>query len=72
MGCLYQSNSPPHIGHFAGNSSEIIQFKDSEFEVATATTIEEAKPIIAAGFECVTEKSGVMLFRKLRGSKLEM
>jgi len=32
--------------------------------VATATTVEEAKPIIAAGFEYVTEKNGIMLFRK--------
>jgi integrase len=44
--------------------TQLIQFKDSEFEVATATTIEEAKPIIAAGFEYVTEKKGIMLFRK--------
>lgn len=38
--------------------------KDSEYEVTTATTIEEAKPILAAGFEYVTEKNGIMLFRK--------
>jgi hypothetical protein len=36
----------------------------SEFEVATATTIEEAKPIMSAGFEFVHEKNGIMMFRK--------
>jgi integrase len=43
--------------------TQFIQFKDSAFEVATATTIEEAKPVIAASFEYVTEKNGIMLFR---------
>jgi integrase len=44
--------------------TQLIQFKDNQYEVATATNIEEAKPIIAAGFEYVTEKTGIMLFRK--------
>jgi integrase len=44
--------------------TQLIQFKDNEFEVATATTIEEAKPIIGAGFEFVHEKNGIMMFRK--------
>jgi integrase len=44
--------------------TQLIQFKDNEYEVATATTIEEAKPIIAAGFEFVHEKNGIMIFRK--------
>ncbi|MCW4045304.1 MAG: tyrosine-type recombinase/integrase, partial [Candidatus Bathyarchaeota archaeon] len=44
--------------------TRLIQFKDNEYEVATATTIEEAKNVIAAGFEYVTEKNGIMLFRK--------
>jgi integrase len=44
--------------------TQLIQFKDNEFEVATATTIEEAKIVLSAGFEYVTEKNGVMLFRK--------
>jgi integrase len=42
----------------------MILFKDDEFEVATASTIEEAKEIISAGFEYVTEMRGVKLFRK--------
>ncbi len=44
--------------------TQLIQSKDSEYEVATATTIEEAKPIIAAGFEFVLEKNGILMFRK--------
>jgi integrase len=44
--------------------TQLIQFKDNEYEVTTATTIEEAKTVLAAGFEYVTEKNGVMLFRK--------
>jgi hypothetical protein len=44
--------------------TQLIRFKYSEYEVATATTIEEAKPIIAAGFEYATKKNGIMLFRR--------
>jgi len=42
----------------------MINFKDDEFEVTTATDIEEAKKVLSAGFEYVTEKDGIMLFRK--------
>ncbi len=35
-----------------------------EFEVATATTIEEAKELLAVGFDYVTEKNDIMLFRR--------
>jgi len=41
-----------------------LNFKDDEFEVTTATDIEEAKKVLEAGFEYVTEKDGIMLFRK--------
>jgi integrase len=44
--------------------TQLIQFKDSEFEVACAETIEEAKEVLKAGFEYITEKNGIMLFRK--------
>jgi integrase len=44
--------------------TQLIQFKDDDFEVTNATTVEEAKQILAAGFDYVTEKNGVMLFRK--------
>jgi len=44
--------------------TQLIQFKDDDYEVATASTLEEAKNVIASGFEYVTEKDGIMLFRK--------
>jgi len=42
----------------------MIHFKDDEFEVTTATTVDEAKTILAAGFDYITEKNGIMLFRR--------
>ena len=44
--------------------TQLIQFKDGEYDVTSATTIEEAKAVLSAGFEYVTEKDGIMLFRK--------
>jgi hypothetical protein len=35
-----------------------------QFEVTTATDVEEAKKILGAGFEYVTQKDSIMLFRK--------
>ena len=42
----------------------MIHFKDDEFDVTTATSVEEAKTILAAGYDYITEKNGIMLFRK--------
>lgn len=42
----------------------MIQFKDDEFEVAAASTIEDAKKLIAAVFVYVTETRGIKLFRR--------
>lgn len=42
----------------------MINFKDDEYEVTTATTVDEAKQILSAGFDFVTEKNGIMIFRK--------
>jgi len=42
----------------------MIHFKDDEFEVTTATNVEEAKQVLSAGFDYVAQKDGVMLFRK--------
>jgi hypothetical protein len=42
----------------------MINFKDDEFEVTTATTVEEAKKILSAGFDHIAEKNGIMLFRR--------
>jgi hypothetical protein len=43
---------------------QLIQFKDNEYEVATATTLDKAKSILASGFDYITEKNGIMLFRE--------
>ena len=40
----------------------MINFKTDEFEVTTATNVAEAKTVLSAGFEYVTEKNGIMLF----------
>lgn len=42
----------------------LIHFENNEFEVATATTVDEAKQIISAGYDYITEKQGIMLFRR--------
>jgi len=39
-------------------------FEDSEFEVATATTIDEMKQLAAKGFEKFDEAYGIHIFRK--------
>lgn len=44
--------------------TQLIRFEDNEFEVTAATSVEEAKQILAAGFDYVTEKNGIMLFRR--------
>jgi len=44
--------------------TQLVQFKDDEFDVATATNIEEAKELLAAGFDYITEKNAIMLFRR--------
>lgn len=44
--------------------TQLVNFKDDQFEVTTATTIDEAKTVLAAGYDYVTEKNGIMLFRK--------
>ena len=52
---------------------QLIQFNDNEYEVTTVTTIEEAKPSIATGFEYINKKNDIMLFRRpKRFSSLEM
>ena len=42
----------------------MIHLKDDEFEVTSATDVEEAKKVLEAGFEYVTQKDGIMLFKK--------
>lgn len=48
----------------------MINFKDDEFEVTTATTVEEAKTILAAGYDYITKKNSIMLFRKPKRFKV--
>ena len=42
----------------------MLYFKDDEFEVATATTVEETKQVLTAGSDYITEKNVIMLFRR--------
>ena len=42
----------------------MIHFTDNQYEVTTATTVEEAKQILSTGFDFITEKNGIMLFRR--------
>jgi integrase len=44
--------------------TQLINFKDNEYETATATDIEEAKQLISSGFEYVTDMNSIKLFRK--------
>jgi len=44
--------------------TQLVQFKDDEFDMATAINIEEAKELLAAGFDYITEKNNIMLFRR--------
>ena len=44
--------------------TQLVHFKDDEFDVTTATTVEEAKEILEAGFDYITEKNDIMLFRR--------
>jgi len=44
--------------------TQLVSFSDTEFEVATAQSLEEAKQVLGAGFDYVAEKDGIMLFRK--------
>jgi hypothetical protein len=42
----------------------MVEFKNEEYISATASTIDDAKKLVEAGFEYVTEVDGVRLFRK--------
>lgn len=44
--------------------TQLVEFKDSEFEVATATTVEEARKLGEAGFQKFDEFSGIHIYRK--------
>lgn len=42
----------------------MVHFKDDEFEVATATRVQEVKELAAAGFEKIDEFQGIHIFRE--------
>ena len=44
--------------------TQLVHFKDDEFDVATATNLEEAKQLLEAGFDYITEMEGYRLFRR--------
>ena len=44
--------------------TQLVQFKEDEFDVATAENLEEAKHLVAIGFDYVTEIKGIKPFRK--------
>jgi len=50
--------------HMVKELLALVHFKDDEFDVATAATVEEAKELLAGGFDYIAEKDGIMLFRK--------
>ena len=44
--------------------TQLISFKDDEFDVATATTVEEAKQLASLGFEKFDELQGIHIYRR--------
>jgi integrase len=44
--------------------TQLVHFKDDEFDVATATTVEEAKQLLAVGFEKADELNGIHVYRR--------
>jgi hypothetical protein len=42
----------------------LLQFKDEDYEVATATTVDEVKQLAQAGFQKFDELNGIHVFRK--------
>ena len=46
---------------------QLVQFKEDDWEVATASTVEEVKQLATAGFDKVDEMNGVHIFRRPRG-----
>lgn len=44
--------------------AHLIRFSDEEFVSAVARTVDEARKLVEAGFEYVTDIHGVKIFRK--------
>jgi len=43
---------------------QLISFQEDEYDVSAATTIEEDEQLLKAGFEYVTERNGIKLYRR--------
>jgi len=56
------------LGHKAIKNTlkytQLVSFKDDQYDVATATTVEEAKELAAAGFDYFTAMNDIQIFRK--------
>jgi hypothetical protein len=44
--------------------TQLVSFRDDEYDVATATTLKEDRELLKTGFEYVTERNGIKLYRK--------
>ena len=44
--------------------NEIIAFRDDEFDLETANNVDQAKELLKADFDYITERDGIMLFRR--------
>jgi len=44
--------------------TQLVHLEDDEFDVATATTVEEAEDLAASGFDYFTTMKGIQIFRK--------
>ena len=44
--------------------AQLIHFKGDEYDVATAITIEEDQELLKTGFEYVTERRGIKIYRR--------
>jgi len=50
----------------------IICFKEGDYDVATATNLEEDQQLLKVGFEYVTERNGIKLYRRPKTFKKYM
>jgi hypothetical protein len=50
--------------------TQLVNFDSDEWHSATAQTTTEAQKLIEAGFEYVTQKDSIMLFRKPKRFKV--
>ena len=44
--------------------TQLIPLKEDEYDVTAATTIEEDRELLKTGFEYVTERNGIKLYRR--------